>query len=316
MFRADDDAARTAIPTLVDAGRIEPVATAADARLWQDAELASLVENRFHVPLDPLTVTGAERQAWMQKALAPGERIVDPRGDSYRAGFWILDREGRAGTLAIDAVAIGASFLRLSSLYVFSAARGRGVAPAALAGVQRAAASAGFSAIRLSTHWTWQPAVRFYLRLGMWACSFKRSIDFAWIDALAPRVIELEDTRAMLWIVNGADRVPLIMASRHGERLEWEESPMAEQSHSERAGIDSLYARATFAVALAVAGWPLLRSREAFDESRGWDIGGPEVLAYKIAVFEYFDRRHGFGVLTPRIPGLPYDEVAQRFDGE
>lgn len=252
----------------------------------------------------------------MQRALAPGERILDPRGDSYRAGFWILDREGRAGTLAIETCALGASFLRLSSLYVFSAARGRGVAPTALAGVQRVAVGAGFSGIRVSTHWTWQPAVRFYLKLGMWACSFKRSIDFAWIDALAPRAIEIESAKATCWIVTGADRVPLIMASRHGERLEWDESPMVEQPRGETAGIDSWYARATFAVALAVAGWPLLRSRDAFDESRGSDIGGPEVLACKIAVFEHVDRRHGFEVLTPRIPGLPYDEVAQRFEGE
>lgn len=62
MLRVDDDAARTVVATLVDDGRIEPVATAADAQLWQDAELASLVEHRFHVPLDPLAVTGAERE--------------------------------------------------------------------------------------------------------------------------------------------------------------------------------------------------------------------------------------------------------------
>jgi hypothetical protein len=35
------------------------------------------------------------------------------------------------------------------------------------------------------------------------------------------------------------------------------------------------------------------------------------VLAYKIGVFEALDRRNGFDVRTPRIPGLPYDAIAR-----
>lgn len=51
-----------------------------------------------------------------------------------------------------------------------------------------------------------------------------------------------------------------------------------------------------------------------FDEARGWDLGGPEVLAHKIGVFECLDRRYGFDVRTPAIPGLPYEEIAGFLD--
>jgi hypothetical protein len=43
-------------------------------------------------------------------------------------------------------------------------------------------------------------------------------------------------------------------------------------------------------------------------------VGGPEVLAHKIGVFEHLDRRHGFDVRTPVIPGLPYAEIAGFLD--
>src|SRR5204862_5714570 len=36
------------------------------------------------------------------------------------------------------------------------------------------------------------------------------------------------------------------------------------------------------------------------------DMGMPEGLAYKIAVFEAVDREHGYEVRTPRIPELDY----------
>lgn len=69
------------------------------------------------------------------------------------------------------------------------------------------------------------------------------------------------------------------------------------------------HARSTFAVALAVNRWPLLRA--GLDEVAGYDVGGPDVLARKIAIFEFLDRRNGFDVRTPRIPGLPYEAIAR-----
>jgi hypothetical protein len=61
---------------------------------------------------------------------------------------------------------------------------------------------------------------------------------------------------------------------------------------------------------LAVRGWPLIRSEEAWAQRHNWsDSGEPEGLAYKIEIFEAIDRRHGFTVRTPRIPGSRYRDL-------
>ena len=67
---------------------------------------------------------------------------------------------------------------------------------------------------------------------------------------------------------------------------------------------------AIFSTALAVGGWPLIRSEEAWARRHRWsDTGEPEGLAYKIEIFEALDRRHGFTVRAPRIPGLRYRDL-------
>lgn len=69
----------------------------------------------------------------------------------------------------------------------------------------------------------------------------------------------------------------------------------------------------TIALALAVRGWPLIRSDELWAKRWNWsDCGQPEGLAAKIEVFEAVDRRDGFEVRTPRIARIPYralDEI-------
>ena len=299
---------------LVGYAVLEPISPDEDeARLWMDADLASLVENRFHVALEPAALTESERRSWMQRAVAPDERILDPRERDDDASFWILDAGRRAGTLAVETFALHPVFLRLSSLYVLPAFRHRGVAARVLRAAQAAAVAGGLDGVRVTTFWTWQRAVRWYLSLGMWACSFKRSIDFMWSDSLPAYVIEAGVSSARFSIVGGAgEHVELIAASRDGDRLVWHESPRLRSEHE--TSMLPIYASATFAVALALECWPLLRSRERFDEAKGWDLGGPEVLAQRIAVFEHLDRRHGFDVRTPVIPGLPYEEIAELLD--
>jgi hypothetical protein len=66
------------------------------------------------------------------------------------------------------------------------------------------------------------------------------------------------------------------------------------------------FAPTTLALALAMAGWPLVRSRAHWDQGYFADAGPPEALAYKIAIWEACDRKHGFTVETPRIPNLAY----------
>ena len=70
------------------------------------------------------------------------------------------------------------------------------------------------------------------------------------------------------------------------------------------------------ALALALDGWPLLTSPRALERSRGGDLGGSDLLAWKIALSEWVARRHGFDVCTPAIPGLPYDAIHRELDAE
>src|SRR5262249_7512388 len=102
---------------------------------------------------------------------------------------------------------------------------------------------------------------------------------------------------------------PLITARRRGERLEWIGSEQwAAMKESDRWDIHHS-APATFALALALRGWPLIRSGEHWAKRPGWsDMGEPEGLAYKIEIFEAIDRREGFQVRCPVIPGLGYRE--------
>ena len=64
-----------------------------------------------------------------------------------------------------------------------------------------------------------------------------------------------------------------------------------------------------FALHLALAGWPLIRSDQLWREHRYADGGPPEALAYKIEVFEAVARRYGFVAPTPRIPGIAYRDL-------
>jgi hypothetical protein len=68
-----------------------------------------------------------------------------------------------------------------------------------------------------------------------------------------------------------------------------------------------MHAVGTFSVALAARGWPLLRTDASWRNRHAHADGGyPEGLAGKIEIFEAYDRKCGFEVRTPRIPGIPY----------
>lgn len=298
---------------LVESGVLAPIADReADAQLWMDCDLCSFVENRRHHRLDPTAVTVDDRAAWLRRALGSDERLWDPRRSQYTAAFWLLDHGVRAGTLALSKAMAFHPFLPVSSLYVFPAHRGTGLAYRALRAADRAVIAAGLSGIRVGTYWTWQAAVRRYLlRYGMWAWMFKRSVEFVWADLPAHR-IAIDDRTARLAVEHGGRRIELLTAARDGNFLIWNEAPeMASEALS--SAVQSR-ARSTLAVALAVHGWPLLRAGEDIHGAAPYDAGGPCVLAYKIGVFEALDRRSGFDVRTPRIPGLPYDAIARKLD--
>jgi len=312
----EDDRAKLAavVDPLVEAGLLEPVGQdRGDARRWSNCDLCSYVENRFHQQLDPEVLAPDQRVAWFHRALAPGERLLDPRSSDYYAAFWILDRGARAGTLALPTTMLGSPFLPLSSLYVFPARRAGGVAYRTMRAVHQACQTAGFLGIRVGTYWTWQAAVRRYvLRYGMWAWSFKRSLEFVWADHLPPHAITIDDDTARFAVEQGGRTVELIAAARDGDRLVWNELPA--MTAPELDPSVGFHARSTLAVALAVHGWPLLRAGDDLAKAAGADIGGPDVLARRIAIFDYLDRRSGFDVRAPRIPGLPYEAIARELE--
>ncbi len=186
--------------------------------------------------------------------------------------------------------------------------RGRGVAGGALRRAQAEVRAHGGRCLRVPAYWSWQPAVRYYLGLGLWVGNWKHSLVFAWHEHLPAHRIEVSGDTATFGVVREGRVEPLLVARREGATLGWSELPRFEALREEQPQVYHL-ARSTFALQLAVRGFPLVRSPEAWERRHdSADAGEPEGLAYKIELFEAWDRRSGFTVRTPRIPGIAYRE--------
>lgn len=276
-----------------------------ETRAWQNHDLASLIENRLGVIADVDGASEEQRNAWVERVTSRGDLgLADPHS-SYRVPFWIVGGGKRVGTIAVSTGAGGSGLLQVSSVRVRPQDRGQGHAWSALRKVYDAALTAQLSGIRLSTEWSWQPSVRFYLRIGMWVRSWKRALDFYWHRDVPPWRLEHDGELARFVVV--LDGIPrtLIRARRNDERLEWVEEPALA---STELGYE---APGTLALALAVSGFPLITSNQAWQRQleQGFsDFGGPEGLAFKIRRFEAWDRKQGWRVDTPRIPGLDYPD--------
>ncbi len=311
----DDDDPQSRIPAahaaLVAEGAIEPLSVDADeTRAWLDCELASLVENRFFETLDPPRMTPETRARWEPRATSD-EPLSSPHGhDWYRLPYWLREGGERAGTIALATSLMGANLVTVSSLYTLPSHRRRGVAGRALARAQAADVAQHLGGLRVPTHWSWQPAVRFYLGLGLWILNWKHSLVFCKHRRLCEHRIEVDAQRgeARFSIVREGEVVPLLSATRDGDRLVWTELPAFDDL---REDVSCRNAGETFAVALATHGFPLIRSSAAWDERHASsDAGRPEGLAYKIEAWEAWDRQSGWIVRTPRIPGLQYRDRA------
>lgn len=307
----DDDRRRilAAHAELIADGTLSPLSRdPAETRRWLDCELASLVENRFFVPLDPLGLTVEDRARWEPRATSD-EPLSSPHGhDWYRIPYWLLDGGERAGTLALATSFMGMELVTASSLYTLPSHRRRGVAARALHRAHEAVLGQSARGLRVPAYWTWQPAVRFYLGLGMWIANWKHSLVFCWRHGLPPHHIEVGEREATFGVVEGGRVEPLIVATREGDRLGWTELPRLDELRGEGSAIPH-DAPETFAVALATHGFPLIRSAEAWEKRHASSDGGaPEGLAHKIEVFEGWDRKSGYEVRAPRIPGLAYRE--------
>jgi ribosomal protein S18 acetylase RimI-like enzyme len=285
---------------------IEPLSTdEGETRDWNLCELASLIEGNFHVQLDVSRLSEMERLAYERRASFDGRPLASPH-KGYLLPFWLLDDEGRrVGTIAIATMIYGLDLISISSLYVDPAMRGRNIGRHALEAVYRATLESGGGGIRLDTSWSWQPAVRFYTRIGMWIWMWKHCLVFTWQPELPLYRVEIGETEARFLIQQGDSWRTMITARHLGDRLGWESDDLKDQPFQTNHCIPG-----TFALQLALAGWPLIRSEEDWEHRYHWsDAGEPEGLAYKIEVFEAVDRDRGFDVRTPRIPGLQYRDL-------
>jgi GNAT superfamily N-acetyltransferase len=296
--------------SLVAAGVIEPLATDDDdVRRWLDWELASLVEGHFHAIVDMGTLPPIERRDWEQRVLASRDATLrDPRRDQIRHAYWLLEHGERVGTLGLESMRFGRDEIGLSSLYVRPDCRGRGMARRTIDVTYDVAIDAGMFGVRVDTHWCWQPAARFYLHLGFWVRSWKHQLGLVRSARLPRYRVVIDGSRASFCVRVGDLWTPLIEAERRGTFLGWTET--AAYSAIAESSPRGYLARSTFALHLAVHAWPLVRSAEFWERRHEWcDIGMPEGLAYKIAVFEAVDREAGYAVRTVRIPGLDYDRA-------
>ena len=304
------DAQRTHIEAccrqLVAEKVIEPLSTdEEETETWTLRELASLVEGHLHIQLDGTRLSEEERLDYESRISSDGHQpYMDPhRG--YTRPFWLLADGRRVGTIAIGTTYFGMALLSIMSLYVDPAERKRGIARRALEAVYRAGLANGAGGIRLDTNWTWQPAVRFYARIGMWIWMWKHNLVFTWQPELPPYRVEIDGSEARFLIFQEDQWRVMVTAQNRGERLGWEAADLKdlpiEMSHC---------IPGTFALHLALAGWPLVRSDEAWEHRYNWsDAGEPEGLAYKIEVFEAVFRERGFEIRAPRIPGIRYREL-------
>ncbi|APR87672.1 hypothetical protein A7982_13021 [Minicystis rosea] len=303
---------------MVREGLVTPVEIGgADERLFLDCDLASLAEHRLDDHTDPRRIDKALRATWAARATTERAWSLRKRSE-YERCYWLLEDGDRVGTIAVSsATSLGLGFARIASFYVFPTHRGRGVGRRALDRMKDVIARYDLG-IRLETSWAWQRTVRFYLRAGLWVYMWKRDLSLFWdAETPAPR-IAVGDREATLSVTRGDAEIVLCRARRHGDALILDE-PARGLDRDASLGVAHWHASSTLALALAMAGFPLIRSQAAWEDSYHADAGPPEALAYKITVWEAWDRDHGWRVETPRIPGLSYPtwgELKARWDRE
>ncbi|MFF2073850.1 GNAT family N-acetyltransferase [Kitasatospora sp. NPDC058162] len=303
MVRSWDAAVERAQDRLAAGVRLR-AAVEGEERRFARWDLASLLEGELGELVDPDGLDERAERGWRERL---GESGRDwPGGELYRRRYWILDGRGAvAGTVAVDNWTKGPSQLAVSSLYVRPQARGQGLAAGALDEVYAAATAEGLPGFRLEAHWSWQSAVRYYLRRGLWVVGWKRSVSLARMPQLPLHRVREEDGRLLLLV---ADRqrgwVPILAAGQEGRWLRLDET-------ADYRGCDAWvheYARSTLALYLALAGRPLVRGPQWWAEAWRWaEAGEPEGLAVRIEEFERTARaagRDGAGPYRPvALPG-------------
>jgi len=288
-------------------GSFEPVHDA-EAQLFADHDLASLVENRFGAIIDPTHLDESSRRDWIERATYGGEGL-GPLRSSYECHYWLRRDGDRVGTLALATSHAGGTSLRLSSLYVRPDARGAHIGRRAVHATYSAIVAAGLRGLRLETEWCWPRAVAFYLEIPMWLRMWKRDLELVLRTDLPDYRVEIDGDDARFIVNEGAGEAVVIEARRREGLLDWREryEVLCDRAQSEV----PFMAPGTFALALARRGWPLFTSEARRDgqlTAWGGDFGGPDDLAVKIRQYEAWTRHRGWRVATPGIPGVVYRE--------
>lgn len=275
--------------------------------LWRACELCSFLDHRVANPavlLDPRALSESDIEAWSARLLLPEEGITDPRRFDWYRSYWLVAGGERLGTLALQVWDWdwAGPHLGFASLYLFPGRRRQGHAKRLLSALFLAVEQLGLSALRLETSWLWQPAVRLYLNGGFSVANWKHELSLVrWREQPMARV---RVRQAAIELLHEHRDQPLITATCDGDRLRWQDH----RSEAEReGGANRMRWEPTLALWLAVQGWPLIRSEQAWAERLRWmDAGMPEGLAWRIQRWEAYARHHGLPVRAPRIPGLRY----------
>lgn len=303
-YRQEDDLdpAQAIAAELIAGGSLDPLGTdAASLRRWRACDLASMVEGAFQVELEPRALDARTTRRWLTRLT---RSYRPPTFEDRRwlgRPFYLLHEGRRAGTIVLGPL-LGGPWLPVHSLFVERPARGRGVATRVLGALAAACVRHGLAGIRLGTHWTWQKSLRFYVSRGFWVYSWKRDVQLVLEPALPARRLTVREDTATLDVARSGRLARALTARRDGDRLELREAAWL----GARSRLDLChYALGTFAVSLALAGWPLVRSEEHWARRHhGSDAGEPEGFAYKVGIFERLAADDGWVVDTPRIPAL------------
>ncbi len=134
---------------------------------------------------------------------------------------------------------------------------------------------------------------------------WKRDLTFCGAATLPRPRIEVGAEEATLAVPRGEGWVVVARARRQGDGLVL--GPADQTLANDPSVGDAYYlADSTLALAIALEGWPLQATPGVWGKSYYADAGAPEALAYKIVMWEAWDRAHGWRVETPRIAGLRY----------
>lgn len=181
--------------------------------------------------------------------------------------------------------------IEVSSLFVRPHFRRQGWAIRALEFLRDAAHEGGFRRVTLGTEWTNQRAVAFYLARGMYCRSWKHHIGMFFDRELPKWRVQVDGSLARFIV---GDQV-VGVAENRGDRLDWKLGDKVDKDFAWEL-------EATASLQLAVMGWPIIRSDEAWQEQIEFGIaecGSFENLAFRIRQFERYHASQGWFVPRP-----------------